>query len=58
MIRYHFGTKDQLWRETVRDMFAQLTATIGDLALASKGGQLSQREWFRRLVQSYVHLCA
>lgn len=21
MIRYHFGTKDQLWRETVRDMF-------------------------------------
>ena len=58
MIRYHFGTKDQLWRETVRDMFAQLTATIGDLALASKRGQLTQREWFRRLVQSYVHYCA
>lgn len=58
MIRYHFGTKDQLWRETVRDMFAQLTATIGDLAASSKRGNLTQREWFRQLVHSYVHYCA
>lgn len=58
MIRYHFGTKDQLWRETVRDMFAQLTATIGDLSASSKRGNLTQREWFRQLVHSYVHYCA
>lgn len=58
MIRYHFGTKDQLWRETVRDMFAQFNATIGDLAYVSKRGNLTQREWFRRFVHSYVRYCA
>lgn len=58
MIRYHFGTKDQLWRETVRDMFAQLSATIGDLAARSKSDNLTQREWFRQFVHIYVHYCA
>lgn len=58
MIRYHFGTKDQLWRETVRDMFVQFSATIGDLAANSKRDNLTQREWFRQLVHGYVRYCA
>ena len=58
MIRYHFGTKDQLWRETVRDMFEHLSATIEKLNEVGKRDKLTEREMFRRFVRSYVQYCA
>lgn len=53
MIRYHFGTKDQLWREAVRDMFALLLKS-----LPQPDASLSPRERLARSIKSYARYCA
>ncbi|QTD57087.1 TetR/AcrR family transcriptional regulator [Parasphingorhabdus cellanae] len=56
MIRYHFGTKDQLWRESVRDMFELL-----DEALAlddQSSATLSGLEGFKAYLQRYIRYSA
>ena len=56
MIRYHFGTKEQLWRESVRDMFELLNDALGldtdDLA------DLETLDRFKEYLKRYIRYCA
>jgi len=56
MIRYHFGNKDQLWRETIRDMFAKKDEAIGvsNDDFPPLDTLAGRREYLRR----YVRYCA
>jgi AcrR family transcriptional regulator len=56
MITYHFGSKEELWRESVRDMFALLQQSVLDVSEQEKSLPLEER--YRRLVRRYVHYCA
>ncbi len=56
MIRYHFGTKDDLWREAVRDMFELLQRSVIDPTLALTG--ISSQERFKRMLRLYTRYCA
>lgn len=56
MITYHFGTKDELWRESVRDMFALLQRQVFDVVEAATG--LGTEERFRLLTRLYTRYCA
>lgn len=56
MITYHFGSKEELWREAVRDMFALLQQSVLDLSEQEKNLPLQER--FRRMVHRYVRYCA
>ncbi|AEG50416.1 regulatory protein TetR [Sphingobium chlorophenolicum L-1] len=56
MITYHFGSKDELWRESVRDMFALLQRTVINPAQAELG--LSAEDRFRNLLRRYTRYSA
>ncbi len=56
MIRYHFGTKDQLWREAVRDMFATLEEALRPQSKAEE--DLPGYETYRLFIRRYVRYCA
>lgn len=56
MITYHFGSKEQLWREAVRDMFALLQQTVLESAEQEKDLPLEER--YTRLIRRYVRYCA
>lgn len=56
MIRYHFGTKDNLWRESVTDMFSRLRTELG-----FENGtppNLESLEEYREFLRRYIHYCA
>ena len=56
MIRYHFGTKDKLWREAVTDMFERLRAELG-----FENGtppELNTLEGYRAFLRRYIYYCA
>lgn len=56
MIRYHFGTKDNLWREAVTDMFARLRAELG-----FENGtppELETIDGYREFLRRYIYYCA
>ena len=56
MIRYHFGTKEQLWREAVRDMFEMLDQA---LALDDSDGEPSGGvERYKDFLRRYIRHCA
>ncbi|MEP2103819.1 MAG: TetR/AcrR family transcriptional regulator [Parasphingorhabdus sp.] len=56
MIRYHFGTKDQLWRESVRDMFELLNEALAlDDGLSNAPTGL---EGFKAYLQRYIRYSA
>ena len=52
MIRYHFGSKEQLWREAVRDMFEVLDKAI-DLDTADVP-PIDGLEGFKDLLRRYI----
>lgn len=56
MIRYHFGSKEQLWREAVRDMFEVLDKAI-DLDAADVP-PIDGLEGFKDLLRRYIRHCA
>jgi AcrR family transcriptional regulator len=56
MITYHFGSKDELWREAVRDMFALLQRQVIDPVEAEAELDFEQR--FRKLVHLYTRYSA
>lgn len=56
MITYHFGSKEVLWREAVRDMFALLQQSVLDVSSQEK--DLPVQERYKRLIQRYVRYCA
>lgn len=56
MIRYHFGTKEQLWRESVRDMFQLLDEALALDAEAVQG--MSGVAAFKEYLKRYIRYCA
>lgn len=58
MITYHFGSKEGLWREAVRDMFARSHAILNDTVLSKESTSSSLLERFRNLTRSYVRYCS
>jgi AcrR family transcriptional regulator len=56
MITYHFGTKDGLWREAVRDMFALIERQVFAPGLDDEG--LDEETRFRLQLRRYVRYCA
>ncbi|KCZ57345.1 hypothetical protein HY29_01060 [Hyphomonas beringensis] len=56
MIRYHFGTKDNLWREAVADMFQRLRKELG-----FENGtppELNTINGYREFLRRYIYYCA
>jgi len=58
MITYHFGSKDNLWREAVRDMFMLLEKQVINPLVAELGGELDLRSTLRNFVHRYTRYCA
>jgi AcrR family transcriptional regulator len=56
MITYHFGTKDHLWREAVRDMFALIEAHV--FAPGHDDPALDDMARFRLMLRRYTRYCA
>ena len=55
LIKYHFGTKDELWREAVRLMFARANDI---LRRAESEADLPPAEAFEISLRRYVRYCA
>lgn len=58
MIRYHFGTKDELWREAVRGMFEALSQVMAVAKQQAKDQNLDLREAYRCMTHAYTRYCA
>ena len=58
MIRYHFGTKDELWREAVRGMFEAFQQILTETRQRADDEQLDLRERYRRMTRAYTRYCA
>lgn len=56
MIRYHFGTKDNLWREAVADMFERLRAELGFQNGAPP--EMDTIDGYREFLRRYIYYCA
>lgn len=56
MITYHFGTKDRLWEEAVRDMFERLDRDY--LGALPEREEVPVADRFTILTESYVRYCA
>jgi TetR/AcrR family transcriptional regulator len=56
MVTYHFGTKDRLWREAVRDMFALIETWL--FAPGFDDPALGDLERYRLMLRRYTHYCA
>lgn len=55
-IRYHYGSKDRLWRAAVSFLFERQARELDYAALAQQG--LSEDEFVREAVARYVRYCA
>ena len=55
MIRYHFGSKEELWRESAGFLFERLAQEIPPPDLAVDP---SPTEALKRYIRAYVHYCA
>jgi len=56
MITYHFGTKDQLWREAVRDMFRHIRNEVFDPLDQERHATVAER--FASMTRRYAAYCA
>lgn len=56
LIRYHFGSKEKLWREVVTDMFTRLEIEMRQGPKA-KGGR-TPPEGLREFLRRYIRYCA
>ena len=54
-IRYHFGSKDELWRETVRQMFRHAAE---ELSFSQEEQTLAARERLKLFLRKYIYYCA
>lgn len=52
MITYHFGNKEELWRESVRDMFELLQKNVIEPVIAD--AEAPPQDRFRRLLRLYT----
>jgi TetR/AcrR family transcriptional regulator len=55
-IRYHYETKDKLWRAAVSFLFERQASELALDELAAKG--LGEAEFLREVVERYVRYCA
>lgn len=55
LIRYHFGNKETLWRESAAFMFERLRTELDLDALPS---ELTARDRLERFARNYVHYCS
>lgn len=58
MIRYHFGTKDELWREAVKGMFESFRQFLAKAQQRADDEQLDLRERYRSMIRAYTRYCA
>lgn len=58
MIRYHFGSKDSLWREAVSEMFETLHEALSAARKEAQEQRLDLRETYRSMTQVYNRYCA
>lgn len=56
LIHYHFASKENLWREAVDLLFAEVTDRFGQMRLEGEGQ--SPRDLLRTLMRRFVHQCA
>lgn len=56
MITYHFGTKDQLWREAVRDMFNHIREEVFEPLQQEMHATVEER--FASTTRRYASYCA
>jgi TetR/AcrR family transcriptional regulator len=57
VIRYHFGSKEQLWRATVEDMFNRMRRELAEVAHPIRRKQ-SLNERLRNFLSGYIRYCA
>lgn len=55
MIRYHFGSKEALWKESVTYLFQRLRVEVPPLDLSSEQANLDE---LREYTRNYVRYCA
>jgi AcrR family transcriptional regulator len=55
LLKYYFGSKDELWREAVTLLFDRMTA---ELAISGEGLEGTPRERFVHFLRRYVAYCA
>ncbi|AVR67666.1 MULTISPECIES: TetR/AcrR family transcriptional regulator [Pseudomonas aeruginosa group] len=55
MIRYHFGSKEELWRDSAAYLFERLAEEIPAPDLASEADPVAA---LKRYIKDYVHYCA
>lgn len=56
MIRYHFGTKEELWKEAISDMFAGFRQQLG--FDGANPPTLQSKTDFKVFIRKYIHYCA
>lgn len=56
LIRYHFGSKEKLWKEVVTDMFARLQTEMRSGPKAD--GKRTPPEGLREFLRRYIRYCA
>lgn len=54
-IRYHFGSKDELWRETVRQMFQHAEEELG---FTAEELDLPAKDRLNLFLRKYIYYCA
>lgn len=56
LIRYHFGSKDQLWRDVVTDMYARLDVALSEDVIGPV--DFSTMDGLRTFLRHYIRYCA
>lgn len=56
LIRYHFGSKEELWKDVVRDMYARLDRTLSLEALGHI--DLTTVDGMKTYLRHYIRYCA
>lgn len=57
LIKYHFGSKEELWKEAVNQLFGRLDEVIAEFEL--KAADIDDPvEWLRLFISHYIRYCA
>ncbi len=56
LIRYHFGSKEELWKDVVTDMFQKLDAALSEEAIGPV--DFATREGLTVFLRHYIRYCA
>ncbi|MEL7452338.1 MAG: TetR/AcrR family transcriptional regulator [Pseudomonadota bacterium] len=56
LIRYHFGSKEELWKDVVRDMYARLDQALSPEVIGPM--DVGTRDGLRKFLRHYIRYCA